>query len=228
MVVQLGIAKRKHPSMKPIRVLIVDDHEMVREGLRLLLQDDPELNIVGEEANGQHILDVIDKVHPNVVLLDISLPGIDGIEVCRQVHARFPTLAVIMLTTYMERTLVEASLGAGARGYILKDVSLLQLDRIIKMVAIGESVIDPKILGELSFRTAQDSSDESKRPSNLSQQQLTILESISQGLSNKEIATQLSLSENTVKSYIQDILQKLEAKNRAAATMIALKNKWIA
>jgi two-component system, NarL family, response regulator DevR len=217
--------------MQPIRVMLVDDHEMVRQGLCFMLKDDVEVRLVGEAADGQHALDLVVKVKPEVMLVDISMPRIDGIDLCRRVKTQFPSIAIIMLTTFGERHLLEECMKAGARGYILKDVEHSRLLEIIKAVARGESIVDQKILGQLTFKAVaagQFVEEQGKIHCTLSDQQVTILKLISNGLSNKEIGFKLSLSENTVKSYIQDLLHVLSAKNRAEAAMIALRNKWIA
>lgn len=209
--------------------MIVDDHEMVREGLRSILKDDPELKVVGEAGDGEKALELIPKLHPDIVLLDIKMPGMDGVEVCRRVRAQFPSIAVIALTTFMEGRLVQECIRAGARGYVLKDVERFQLKQILRTVASGESVIDPKVMGhmvsELQEGTAK--TDDNIGRSELTAQQVSILRLIAQGYSNKEIGVQKSLSENTVKSYVQDLLQKMGARNRVDAAMIASKKGWI-
>jgi DNA-binding NarL/FixJ family response regulator len=215
--------------MKRIRILIVGDHEMVREGIRSILKDDPELKIVGGAGDGEKALDLIPKLHPDIILLDTKMPGIDGVEVCRRVRSQFPSVAVIALTTFMEGKLAQECIRAGARGYVLKDVERFQLKQILKTVASGESVIDPKVVGhvvpELTEGTAK--TDGRTGRGELTPQQVTILSLIAQGYSNKEIGTQTLLSENTVKSYVQDLLQKMGARNRVDAAMIASKKGWI-
>lgn len=215
--------------MKKIRVMIVDDHEMVREGLRSILKDDPELKIVGEAGDGEKALDLIPKIHPDIILLDIKMPGIDGVEVCRRVRTQFPSVAVIVLTTFMEGKLVQECIRAGARGYVLKDVERFQLKQILKTVASGESVIDPKVVGHMvpELQEGTTKTDGGKERGEVTAQQVTILRLIAQGYSNKEIGVQMILSENTVKSYVQDLLQKMGARNRVDAAMIASKKGWI-
>lgn len=222
--------KERMRERGPIRCMLVDDHEMVREGLSLMLKEDSELKVVGEAGNGQQALDLAFKFHPEVMLVDVSMPGIDGIELCRRIMGQFPATAIIMLTAFGEGHLLEESIKAGARGYILKDVDQLRLREIIKAVARGESIVDHKILSQLTFKPVESghsSEDQGGKDSILTGQQVTIVSLISKGCSNKEIGFKLSLSENTVKSYIQDILQRLDAKNRAEAAMIALRKKWI-
>ena len=215
--------------MKPIRLMLVDDHEMVRQGLCYMLKDDVELRLVGEATDGQHALDLALTVKPEVMLVDISMPRIDGIDLCRRMKTQFPAVSIIMLTRFGEGHLLEECMKAGARAYILKDVEQSRLREIIKAVAHGELIIDSKILSQRTFNAGKaDQSAEEQGPCMLSNQQVTILKLISNGLSNKEIGFKLSLSENTVKGYIQDLLQRLGAKNRAEAAMMAVRNKWIA
>ena len=215
--------------MNKIRLLIVDDHEMVREGLRSILQDDPGVEVVGEADGGTKALELLIKLHPDIVLLDLKMPGIDGIEVCRRIRKQSPTTAVVALTTFTDENLVRASIQAGARGYVLKDVERFQLQQTLRTVAGGGSVIDPKIVDQLTNHNPEgEEGQPDRRPKgNLSEQQRTILRFIAQGFSNKEIGTHMVLSENTIKSYIQDLLQKVGARNRVEAAIIASKEGWI-
>ncbi len=215
--------------MKKIRLLIVDDHEMVREGLRAILQDDAEFKIVGDVGDGQKALELVDKLRPDIVLLDLKMPGMDGIEVCRRVSALSPQTAVVALTTFADEKMAQECIGSGARGYVLKDIERLQLKQIIRTVASGESVIDPKVVGRMihHIQQAPGEHNTARARDDLSMQQLTILRLISQGFSNKEIGAQMLLSENTVKSYVQELLQKMSVHNRVEAAMIASKKGWI-
>lgn len=215
--------------MKKIRLLLVDDHEMVREGLRSIFHDDAEFKVVGEAGDGEKALELVAKLHPEIVLLDLKMAGMDGIEVCRRVCAQFPETAVVALTTFNEERLVQECLRAGARGYVLKDVERFQLKQSLRAVASGESVIDSKVVSRIlpSLKEGGGEAKASRNPDDLSPQQLSILRLIAQGLSNKEIGGQMTLSENTVKSYVQDLLQKIGARNRVEAAIIASKKGWI-
>ncbi len=216
-------------EMKKIRLLIVDDHEMVREGLRTILQEDPGVKVLGEADDGEKALELVDKLHPDIVLLDLKMPGMGGIEVCRRICALHPSTAVIALTTFADETLARECIQAGARGYVLKDIERFQLKQIIRTVASGESVIDSKIVSQLAYQPQEEQGDHkpSRFRGDLTEQQCTILSLIAQGFSNKEIGCQMVLSENTIKSYIQDLLQKMGARNRVEAAMIASKEGWI-
>ena len=211
-----------------IRLLIIDDHEMVREGLKAMLAKEHDFEIVGDAANAEQAYELIARLHPDVILLDIRLPGVSGIEVCRAVTERYPETAVIILTTFTDETLVAQCIQAGARGFIVKDIERFDLKRSIRAVARGEAAIDPKaavaVLAQLR-RTPQESNEPA--PELLSPQQLVILRLIAQGFSSREIATQLYLSENTVKGYVQEMLHRLGVKNRTEAVMAAVKQGWL-
>ena len=211
-----------------IRLLIIDDHEMVREGLKAMLVAEPDFEIVGDAANAEQALELIERLHPDVVLLDIRLPGVSGIDLCSKVTSLYPQTAVIILTTFAEENLVAQCIQAGARGFIVKDIERFDLKRSIRAVARGEAVIDSKaavaVLAQLR-RAPQVSQEPSPEP--LSTQQIVILRLIAQGLSSREIATQLYLSENTVKGYVQEILHRLGVKNRTEAVMVAVKQGWL-
>jgi len=211
-----------------IRLLIIDDHEMVREGLKAMLAKEHDFEIVGDAANAEQAYELIARLHPDVILLDIRLPGVSGIEVCRTVTERNPETAVIILTTFTDETLVAQCIQAGARGFIIKDIERFDLKRSIRAVARGEAAIDPKaavaVLAQL--RRAPQKSNE-PAPELLSPQQLVILRLIAQGFSSREIATQLYLSENTVKGYVQEMLHRLGVKNRTEAVMAAVKQGWL-
>ena len=211
-----------------IRLLIIDDHEMVREGLKAMLVAEPDFEIVGDAANAEQALELIERLHPDVVLLDIRLPGVSGIDLCSNVTSLYPRTAVIILTTFTEESLVAQCIQAGARGFIVKDIERFDLKRSIRAVARGEAVIDSKaavaVLAQLR-RAPQVSQEPFPEP--LSTQQIVSLRLIAQGLSSREIATQLYLSENTVKGYVQEILHRLGVKNRTEAVMVAVKQGWL-
>jgi two-component system, NarL family, response regulator DevR len=211
-----------------IRLLIIDDHEMVREGLKAMLTAESDFDIIGDAANAEQAYELIHRLHPDVILLDIRLPGVSGIEICRIVAESYPEIAVIIVTTFTDETLVAQCIQAGARGFIVKDIERFDLKRSIRAVARGEAAIDSKaavaVLAQLrrSPQVEQVASSEQ-----LSPQQIVILRMIAQGLSSREIATQLYLSENTVKGYVQEILHRLNVKNRTEAVMVAVKQGWL-
>lgn len=211
-----------------IRLLIIDDHEMVREGLKAMLMAEPDFSIVGDAANAEQAFALIERQHPDVALLDVRLPGLSGVEICRMVTEKYPDTAVIILTTFTDEHLVAQCIQAGARGFIIKDIERFDLKRSIRAVARGEAAIDPKaaaaVFAQLRRSPAQ---NHEPTPESLSSQQLVILRLVAQGLSSREIATQLYLSENTVKGYVQEILHRLGVKNRTEAVMVAVKHGWL-
>jgi two-component system response regulator DevR len=211
-----------------IRLVIIDDHEMVREGLKAILSAEPDFKIVGDAANAEQAYELIDRLRPDVILLDVRLPGSSGIEICRSVAEHYAEIAVIIVTTFTDETLVSQCIQAGARGFIVKDIERFDLKRSIRAVARGEAAIDPKaavaVLAQIrrSPQVVQEGAS-----IQLSSQQIIILRMVAQGLSSREIATQLYLSENTVKGYVQEILHRLSVKNRTEAVMVAVKQGWL-
>ena len=165
-----------------IRLLIIDDHEMVREGLKAILTTESDFSIVGDAANAEQAFELIERLRPDVILLDIRLPGTSGIDVCRTVTERYPETAVIILTTFTDESLVAQCIQAGARGFIVKDIERFDLKRSIRAVARGEAAIDSKaavaVLAQL--RRASHVSNE-PTPESLSSQQIVILRLVAQG-----------------------------------------------
>jgi DNA-binding NarL/FixJ family response regulator len=208
-----------------IRVLIVDDHEMVREGLMAMLQPEPDFEVVGQTGYGAAVVDLVESSRPDVVLLDARLPDVSGVEVCRRLVRTYPHVAVVILTTFTDGELVQECLEAGARGYVVKDVERFSLKESIRAVHRGQAVIAPQVAGELIERMR--SPKTSRLPAALSRSQLAILRLISRGHSNREIAAEVHLSENTVKTHIQEIFRKLGVRNRVEAAILAGKSGWI-
>jgi DNA-binding NarL/FixJ family response regulator len=211
----------------PIRVLIVDDHEIVRQGLRTLLDPEPDLEVVGEAATGGEALSTCSLLHPDVVLLDLRLPDLDGVEVCRMLRERDTGVHVLALTTYDDPDLVDRCIQAGVTGYVVKDVEQFELKRSIRLVARGEAAIDPKVGARLMERLRSRPGATSAPESPLTGQQRGILRLLADGRSTREIAAELTLSENTVKGYIQEIFRRLDVNNRVAAVMRASRAGWL-
>jgi two-component system, NarL family, response regulator DevR len=209
-----------------IRVLIVDDHEMVREGLMSMLRSEPDFEVVGQTGHGEEVAALVESTRPDVVLLDTRLPDVSGVEVCRRLTRKHPEVAVVILTTYTDVELVEECLQAGARGYVVKDVERFSLKESIRAVHRGQAVLAPQVAGQLIDRMRKGTLEE-KRPAGLSASQVAILRLISRGHSNREIAADVHLSENTVKTHIQEIFRKLGVRNRVEAAILAGKSGWI-
>lgn len=209
-----------------IRVLIVDDHEMVREGLMSMLRPEPDFEVVGQTGHGEEVAALVESSKPDVVLLDARLPDTSGVEVCRRLTRKYPDVAVVILTTYTDIELVEECLQAGARGYVVKDVEQFSLKESIRAVSRGQAVLAPQVAGQIIDRLRNHQPAE-KRPAGLSASQVAILRLISLGHSNREIAADVHLSENTVKTHVQEIFRKLGVRNRVEAAILAGKSGWI-
>jgi DNA-binding NarL/FixJ family response regulator len=210
-----------------IRIVIVDDHEMVREGLRTILQPEADFEVVGETGLGEAVPGLVERTAPDIVLLDARLPDISGPEVCRRLRGSHPGVRAIIVTTFSDDDLVDECIRAGARGFVVKDVEQFSLKQSIRAVHRGEGVIAPSIAGRILDRMrVQNASAEPARPS-LNQVQIHILRLISEGFSNREIAVEVHLSENTVKSHVQEIFHRLEVRNRVEAAIRATKEGLI-
>ena len=209
-----------------IRVLIVDDHEMVREGLMAMLQLERDIEVVGQTGYGAAVADLVEATRPDVVLLDARLPDISGVEVCRRLGVSHPGVAVVILTTYTDPDLVQESIQAGARGYVVKDVERFSLKESIRAVHRGQAVLAPQVAGQVIERIRHPQQPEGRFPA-LNTSQVAILRLISRGHSNREIAAEVHLSENTVKTHLQDVFRKLGARNRVEAAMLAAERRWI-
>ncbi len=209
-----------------IRVLIVDDHEMVREGLMAMLRPEPDFDVVGQTGLGLEVAELVDSSRPDVVLLDARLPDVSGVEVCRRLVRTHPEVAVVILTTYTDVELVEECIQAGARGYVVKDVERFSLKESIRAVSRGQAVIAPQVAGQIMERIKNREPGQ-RRPAGLSASQVAILRLISRGHSNREIAADVHLSENTVKTHVQEIFRKLGVHNRVEAAILAGKSGWI-
>jgi two-component system NarL family response regulator len=213
--------------MVTIRLLIVDDHNLFRQGLGRILRDFDQLTIVGEAANGQEALALLGRVQPDVVLMDVNMPVLSGPEAARQIRQRFPQIPVIMLTvSERDEDLFEA-IKAGAQGYLLKNVGTAELLDAIQRVHAGEAIIAPAMAARLldEFRSLATSAPVDVAPApteGLSDRERDVLRLVAQGLANKEIADALGLSEHTVKTHLQNILEKLHLRSRAHAAAYAV------
>jgi len=209
-----------------IRILVVDDHEMVREGLMAMLQSERDFDVVGQTGHGAEVVRLVEATRSDVVLLDARLPDISGVEVCRRLTQSHPEVAVVILTTYTDPDLVQECIQAGARGYVVKDVERFSLKESIRAVYRGQSVLAPQVAGQVIERARTRQPAGSRRAA-LSASQVSILRLISRGHSNREIAAEVHLSENTVKTHVQEIFRKLGVRNRVEAAILAGKSGWI-
>jgi DNA-binding NarL/FixJ family response regulator len=205
-----------------IRIMLVDDHEVVRLGLRSLLERRPNFAVVGEAGDGGEAVEVATQAKPDVIIMDIRLPTMSGIEACREIRDEQPETRVIMLTSYADDEAVYGSIIAGASGYLLKQTRGQDLAGAIERVARGESLLDPSVTEKVLRRMRQLSEGESDELAALSPQERKILGGIAEGKTNKEIAQEVFLSDKTVKNYVSSILSKLNLRRRSeAAAFIA-------
>ena len=199
-----------------IRVLLVDDHALVRRGFRRLLEDDTDIQVVGEGSNGDEALRLTTELKPHVIVMDAAMPGTGGLEATRKILAKHPKAAIIMLSMHSEETLVRQALNAGARGYVLKNALELDLAAAVKRVAAGEQVIDPALIKPDPLP--------GERNRRLTPRELEVLQLICDGLSNKEIAAKLELSANTVAVHRANIMNTLGVHKTAELVVYALQN----
>ena len=202
-----------------ITTLIVDDHEVVREGLRLSLSRAPHIRVIGEASDGASAVALAERRRPNVVIMDVRMPGMDGLEATKLMSQRVPETAVLIFTAYSERSLLSRGLESGAKGYVLKEAPHETLLRAIEKVASGEGYVDPALMP--SFLSGKDQSEM------LTAREREILQLLADGLSNGDVAAKLFISQETVKSHVRHILTKLEADTRTHAVAIALRDAII-
>lgn len=209
----------------PVRVVIIDDHEIIRTGLRTLLSRESDIEILATAGTGEEGLRLIKELKPHVAVVDYSLPKMSGISVCEAIVKHHPNTAVIVLTAYLDDTIVRRALSAGARAYVYKDVEAKDLKKAIRTVVEGGSILDPKVAGKvMKWAQKRYTAGVVARSKTLSIREVEVLRLVAQGASNQEIADQLNLGRNTVKTYVQRSLLKLECHSRAEAAAVA--SKW--
>lgn len=211
-----------------LRIMIVDDHEIVRTGLRAVIEIEPDIQVVDEAASGEEFLERVSDVGPDVVLMDVLMAGMGGIEACRLAKADNPTLRVVMLTSHNDESAVVAAVLAGASGYLLKNVGRADLLRAIRMAAAGGVLLDPNVtravtgkLVELNARARHQEGDA------ISEREREVLQLVARGLTNKEIAYELNITEKTARNHISHILDKLNLSRRAEAAAYAVQRRLV-
>lgn len=218
-----------------IRIVLVDDQTLIRQGIQTLLELEPDLKVVGVAGNGREALAVVERSQPDVVLMDVRMPELDGVAATRQLVAANPGLGVIILTTFDDDEYIFEGLKAGARGYLLKDISSDEMAAAIRTVAAGQALIQPSIarkvvaeFGRLASRPAEAPPAPSGRPglspaleSPLTERELEVLHGLAAGLSNREIADKLVITEGTVKNHVSSLLGKLDVRDRTQAVLKA-------
>ncbi len=207
----------------PIRVMIVDDHGMVRKGLMVYLGNRPDILVVGEARDGREALDLCDRLHPHVLIMDLVMPEMGGVAATRTIHQRWPHVQIIALTSFQDKELVQDALQAGAIGYLLKNVSGDELYQAVCRANGGRPTLAIEALDAL-VKT----DDEGDRPGkDLTRRELEVLELLAKGMTNPEIADRLSISRATVKVHVSSILSKLGVSNRAEGISLAIKHKLV-
>ncbi|MBO0784113.1 MAG: response regulator transcription factor [Ktedonobacteraceae bacterium] len=210
---------------KRIRVLIADDHLMVRKGLRLMLEEDDEsIELVGDAADGASALTLIEQLQPDVVLMDVRMPGMDGITALQHIRSSWSQIAVIILTTYDEDDLLVRALQAGACGYLLKDTPLEKLLRAIHTAARGEMLLQPDVMARVLAHTHQETRTPPPLPGRggLTRRERDVLSGIARGERSKEVAARLGITERTVRAYLASIYTKLDVDSRSSAVAVAM------
>jgi NarL family two-component system response regulator LiaR len=207
---------------EPIRIVVVEDHTLVREGVIAMLEAHDDFEVIGQTDNGRDAIDLVDSKEPDVVLLDLRLPGMDGLQVLREIKSRVPGTRVIVLTVHDEEGYVGEALRAGADGYMLKTITHQELAHAVRRVMQGEAMLHPavakKVLEEFAALT------KGGRPTGqLSARERDVVKLLAQGMSNKQIARRLEIGVETVKTHVSSILEKLGAQDRTQAVVLALK-----
>jgi two-component system, NarL family, response regulator DevR len=210
------------------RVMIVDDHEIVRTGLRLVLEIEPDLLVAGEASSGEEFLRRLPAMRPDIVLLDVLMDGMGGIEACRLAKADNPSLQVLMLTSHADEQAVVAAVLAGAAGYVLKNVARADLLKAIRSIAAGGALLDPNVTRAVTRRLVELNRQARQAEDGLlSEREREVLQLVAQGLTNKEIAYQLNISEKTARNHISHILEKLNLSRRTEAAAYAVQKKLV-
>ena len=210
-----------------IKVLIVDDHGVVRQGLRTYLDLIDDISIVAEADNGLVAIEKVNKFNPDIVLMDLVMPEMDGIEATQKICKSYPEVKVIVLTSFTEDEQVFSAIKAGAVGYLLKDISPPDLAKAIQAVHSGETHLHPEITKKLMNQFVSPKSDIEITPDELTPREMEVLQLIAQGLSNKELANKLTISEKTVKTHLSSIFSKLHLSDRTQAAIYALKHNLV-
>ena len=215
--------------MNKIKVIIADDHILFREGTRNLIEQEQDIEVVGEASNGKEAIDLVTKLSPHVALMDIAMPEVNGIEATRQIKANQPSTAVLILTAYDNDQYILAILEAGAAGYLLKNVSGKELVNAIRAVYAGEAILHPTIAQKVfsRFGASGETSSVPAQAEELSEREMEILRLAARGMSNQDIAHKLFLSRRTVQAHLGNIFRKMDVGSRTEAVLLALRRGWL-
>jgi two-component system NarL family response regulator len=218
------------PTEPPIRVLLADPHALFRRGVRMVLDEEADIEVVAECGDGLEAVDRIAELAPDLVLIDVRMPGLSGIDVTRRARSLVPNVKVAILTVSEDDDDLFAAVRAGATGYLLKEVSIEELPAAVRAVARGQSLLSPsmatRLLAEFNALSRRVEEQRGTAP-RLSDRELEVLRLVARGLSNKDIAAELVIAENTVKNHVRNILEKLQLRSRMEAAMYAVREKLV-
>ena len=218
---------------EPIRAMIVDDHALFRRGLEMVLEEEPDIELVGQASDGAEAVEKAAESLPDVVLMDIRMPRSSGIEACRAMKEEAPSAKIVILTISDEEEDLFEAIRAGASGYLLKDIPLDEVADAVRAVHGGQSLINPSMAGKLltEFATLARRDDEERAQEvpapRLTEREMQVLKLVARGMNNRDIAKELFISENTVKNHVRNILEKLQIHSRMEAVMVAVREKLI-
>jgi DNA-binding NarL/FixJ family response regulator len=230
-----GSAEPRDSSLRaePIRTMIVDDHALFRRGLEMVLDEEPDIELVGQASDGAEAVEKAAESLPDVVLMDIRMPRSNGIEACRAMKEAAPSAKIVILTISDEEEDLFEAIRAGASGYLLKDIPLDEVADTVRAVHGGQSLINPSMAGKLltEFATLAKRDDEERAEElpapRLTEREMQVLKLVARGMNNRDIAKELFISENTVKNHVRNILEKLQIHSRMEAVMVAVREKLI-
>ncbi len=226
-----GAAATSPVAVDPIRVLVVDDHALFRRGLQMVLEQEPDIEVVGEASDGSEAVVKSADMLPDVVLMDVRMPKRGGIDACTAIHETVPSAKIIMLTISDEEADLYDAIKAGAMGYLLKEISIEEVASAIRAVHGGQSLISPSMASKLLTEFAsmiKKTDDRQQVPTpRLTDREMEVLKLVAKGLNNRDIAKQLFISENTVKNHIRNILEKLQLHSRMEAVVYAVREKLL-
>jgi DNA-binding NarL/FixJ family response regulator len=220
-------------SPEPIRAMIVDDHALFRRGLEMVLEEEADIELVGQASDGSEAVEKAGESLPDVVLMDIRMPRSSGIEACRAMKEVAPSAKIVMLTISDEEEDLFEAIRAGASGYLLKDLPLDEVAETVRAVHGGQSLINPsmagKLLSEFATLAKRDTGERVQQvpPPRLTEREMQVLKLVARGMNNRDIAKELFISENTVKNHVRNILEKLQIHSRMEAVMVAVREKLI-
>jgi DNA-binding NarL/FixJ family response regulator len=212
-----------------IRLIIADDHELFRRGLRMVLEDEPDIEVIGEAGDGEGAVKLASDLVPDVVVMDVRMPGMSGIDATQRIKEELPHTAILMLTISDEEDDLYEAIKAGASGYLLKEISIDEIGNAVRSVQGGQSLISPsmasKLLNEFASMVKKEEEKQHVPVPRLTPREMEVLQHVAQGMNNREIAKALFISENTVKNHVRNILEKLHLHSRMEAVVYAVREK---